>query len=51
MLATLYQFDGFSCIVKQPSRINQHCRRLKKILDQHIAEMGYPAHVEYTINT
>jgi hypothetical protein len=51
MLATLYQFDGFSCVVKQPSRINQHCRRLKKILDQHIAEMGYPAHVEYTINT
>lgn len=50
MIACLYQFDGFSAVCKQPSRMETHCHKLKKILDNHIKEMGYETFVEYKIN-
>jgi hypothetical protein len=50
MLVCLYQFDGFSAVCKQPSRMETHCHKLKSILDNHIKEMGYETFVEYKIN-
>lgn len=50
MLVCLYQFDGFSVVCKQPSRIKNHCNVLKKLLDEHIKSMGYDTAVDYKIN-
>jgi len=50
MLVCLYQFDGFSVVCKQPSRIKNHCNVLKKLLDDHIKSLGYDTAFEYKIN-